>query len=702
MTWLRAAFRAQGRGLALPISLVQLEVPMSRAVLARFVAGQSQAASAEAAAALVEDALEGGGRFVDWSYVVNYVANFNSTVTEARCDGAAAPLVAARVAGLPFWALSGDALLLPEELAWPAPPFDILITGQSTQERAAVAAVASLDPPVNGSSGELYRQRLSLRRRAADALHGRPIAADPASLATPPSAAGEGWRCPAAWFGDGVCNCECGGVDIDCVCSGCTAVAETGCEGEGADGPFCSPRGRCAERPAARTLQVSEACAAGTLRLPGETVLVGLQGDAREYAGACPACPGDEIFGGAAQRVGPREVVLFPAPRPPARPRTPPCRPPCWLAAARPPQIRDPSARSRAARRGVDPDVLAACVREPCGRRQRGARRARRGRARRLLCAPARRRALPPPPPSRTKWTRRVPHPVLIGHAACLTGALPVAARGWRPQGGGAHRRALARAGGGARGRSCWELRFFRTPGLSPPRPPLRVPNTKHQTPNTKHTSSADQGSPTPPPSRAAPPARAPAARARRPLSRTPPAPGAGPRAAQRHGRRGRDAARPRRAPRSLAALRAAGRRGARGQLLARAGGGARPPRRPLFLLPPGPAPPPQSPRLCTRSLRPKPRGESPRRRPRAPNPHPGGHPSGPRPAPPAPPAPARPAPRPPHLSALRAQVVLPRGVETSHELAFRQARPASRPKRLIILLRRIPPSDAACPISTG
>ena len=27
----------------------------------------------------------------------------------------------------------------------------------------------------------------------------------------------------------------------------------------------------------------------------------------------------------------------------------------------------------------------------------------------------------PAPPPSRTKWTRRVPHPVLIGHAASLT-----------------------------------------------------------------------------------------------------------------------------------------------------------------------------------------------------------------------------------------------------------------------------------------
>jgi hypothetical protein len=27
-----------------------------------------------------------------------------------------------------------------------------------------------------------------------------------------------------------------------------------------------------------------------------------------------------------------------------------------------------------------------------------------------------------PPPPSRTKWTRRVPHPVLIGHAADVQG----------------------------------------------------------------------------------------------------------------------------------------------------------------------------------------------------------------------------------------------------------------------------------------
>ena len=39
-----------------------------------------------------------------------------------------------------------------------------------------------------------------------------------------------------------------------------------------------------------------------------------------------------------------------------------------------------------------------------------------------------------PPPPSRTKWTRRVPHPVLIGHAASLTQV----GGGRRTPGGGA------------------------------------------------------------------------------------------------------------------------------------------------------------------------------------------------------------------------------------------------------------------------
>jgi len=37
---------------------------------------------------------------------------------------------------------------------------------------------------------------------------------------------------------------------------------------------------------------------------------------------------------------------------------------------------------------------------------------------------PKRQRFFPPPPSSRAKWTRRVPHPVLIGHAASLSQVL--------------------------------------------------------------------------------------------------------------------------------------------------------------------------------------------------------------------------------------------------------------------------------------
>ena len=44
------------------------------------------------------------------------------------------------------------------------------------------------------------------------------------------------------------------------------------------------------------------------------------------------------------------------------------------------------------------------------------------GEAAALVCAP------PLSPPHRTKWTRRIPHPVLIGHAASLSPPTPRAA----------------------------------------------------------------------------------------------------------------------------------------------------------------------------------------------------------------------------------------------------------------------------------
>jgi hypothetical protein len=42
--------------------------------------------------------------------------------------------------------------------------------------------------------------------------------------------------------------------------------------------------------------------------------------------------------------------------------------------------------------------------------------------------------ASPPAPPSRTKWTRRVPHPVLIGHAMSLTPATDAHAADTTPE----------------------------------------------------------------------------------------------------------------------------------------------------------------------------------------------------------------------------------------------------------------------------
>ena len=97
-----------------------------------------------------------------------------------------------------------------------------------------------------------------------------------------------------------------------------------------------------------------------------------------------------------------------------------------WFAPRRPAPrapLQRPARRERDARRGL--------------RRQRA--RARAGLLRGQLQSaapgaerqerPPRRRAPPPPthPPPRTKWTRRVPHPVLIGHVRATSAGVPPA-----------------------------------------------------------------------------------------------------------------------------------------------------------------------------------------------------------------------------------------------------------------------------------
>ena len=94
----------------------------------------------------------------------------------------------------------------------------------------------------------------------------------------------------------------------------------------------------------------------------------------------------------------PRPPRAAPRPRPPRRwPARPPRR---W---PRPPP-RLPRAWAR--RRPRERALRSGCWRRASGAILRGAARCR--------------RPPPPPPPPRTKWTRRVPHPVLIGHAASL------------------------------------------------------------------------------------------------------------------------------------------------------------------------------------------------------------------------------------------------------------------------------------------
>ena len=77
----------------------------------------------------------------------------------------------------------------------------------------------------------------------------------------------------------------------------------------------------------------------------------------------------------------------------------------------------------------------------------------------------------PPPPPSRTKWTRRVPHPVLIGHATCRRSQQ----RRW-PTPTWLSRR-VPRAGAAARRRLCMPRALCL--GSAEPRACLRAPNRR-------------------------------------------------------------------------------------------------------------------------------------------------------------------------------------------------------------------------------
>ena len=92
-------------------------------------------------------------------------------------------------------------------------------------------------------------------------------------------------------------------------------------------------------------------------------------------------------------------------------------------------------------------------------------------------------RKVPPPPlPPRTKWTRRVPHPVLTGHVSQSDSAGPAR-----------RRRAAARRVSGARvrrhnlGTALHSLKRFPVAKVKPPPPPYKV-DTPRPSPRTNRT----------------------------------------------------------------------------------------------------------------------------------------------------------------------------------------------------------------------
>ena len=259
---------------------------------------------------------------MDWSYTINYVNNFNHTYTADACDGVAdfRPVVVTRV---PTMRLSEDELVLDRSAAvvWPFTPFQLLVQGWGRRERMLVTHVAESS---NASEGNRWIMRVTR-----SAPPGERVPRDPQALAKHPLAPGgpnATWHCPLRMFGDGVCNCECGGLDSDCAAS---PAAMTGCEALTAYGSLCNLDGRCVAEMDT-TLSISEGCPGTSgLRMRGETALVGLQGAAVEaleklqnnkprqeregeapgavadVAEGCVPCPGDAVFEGVARPGGP-------------------------------------------------------------------------------------------------------------------------------------------------------------------------------------------------------------------------------------------------------------------------------------------------------------------------------------------------------------------------------------------------------------
>lgn len=248
---------------------------------------------------------------MDYSYLMNYVNNFNFTYVTETCDGVSF-FRTEMIPQVPTSRLSETELSLDysEAVLWPFVPFQIVVQGWGRRERMLVTDL-DIRPAANATASRLV---FTLVRSAPPETR---VPSDPLSLVKSPLEDGgpDGtWHCPLAWFDDGYCNCECGGLDVDCVRN---PAADTGCESADSPGSLCDLEGRCTAS-IQETLTVSEGCSGTGLHMRGESVLVGLQGDSAPLEGlvaqadveeGCVQCPGDKVFQGAPRSYGRAEHI---------------------------------------------------------------------------------------------------------------------------------------------------------------------------------------------------------------------------------------------------------------------------------------------------------------------------------------------------------------------------------------------------------
>lgn len=239
---------------------------------------------------------------------INYVTNFNYSVTEMTCANGQIVRMFTGSNGLAAFATAYKKAVAPNRTTSVVRisssnvgvgflrkvPFYILVSGFAGYERMIVTGTQ------DDTNGDLLLQVL----RGPDAGdHRRKF--DISIIDTLPATPTAEWSCHPKLYNDGrTCDCRCGMADPDCLFPNLVVV---NC----GHGEMCSKAGRCTTPEAAvgldmTTVFVSEPCS--HLLMPGNTELVGFMGSRKAYETSggskcytCPAEPG-MLYGGAAMR----------------------------------------------------------------------------------------------------------------------------------------------------------------------------------------------------------------------------------------------------------------------------------------------------------------------------------------------------------------------------------------------------------------